>query len=179
MSNATRCDRCGGFQDHDAERMAPSWIGRNSVAYDHGGDFDLCSDCAADFDRFMNGEILPGHNAPEYERPSQGMTTAGELTGPPARDGRLYLALRLQHLGVKDRLRSIHATPEDAFQAIIDHAGTEPEDYDPDWPDGDWADDVWGWNTDDGVTYIIQQYRWSGVDAPKPPEWLTEEDIGE
>lgn len=116
---------------------------------------------------------------PEYEQPSQGMTTAGGLIGPPARDGWLYLALRLQRLGVKDRLRSIHPTPEDAFEAIIDHAGTEPDDYDPDWPDGDWGGDVWGWNTDDGVTYIIQQYRWSGVNAPGAPEWLTEEDIGE
>jgi len=49
----------------------------------------------------------------EYARSSLGKIDAEGLTGPPTGDGCLYLALRLQRLGIKDRLKSVHPTPED------------------------------------------------------------------
>jgi len=66
-----------------------------------------------------------------YEQPSVGQIDATALTGPHSKDGCLYLALRLQRLGKKDRLRSVHTTPRDAYRAVVKHAGTEPDDYDP------------------------------------------------
>jgi hypothetical protein len=97
-----------------------------------------------------------------YTAPSSDFHVAAGLSGPPTPDGRLYLATRVQRLGVKDRLRSIHTTPADAYEAVVDHAGESPPEGEPDWPDGDWGDDIWGFNTEAGATYLIQQFVWSG-----------------
>lgn len=115
----------------------------------------------------------------EYTQPSVGDIDATPLTGPPTKDGCLYLALRLQRLGVKDRLKSIHQTPEDAYQKIVRHVGHPPDDYTPDFPDGDWGEEIWGWHTDTGATYVIQQYRWSGADSTERSDFPTDKpDLG-
>jgi hypothetical protein len=95
-------------------------------------------------------------------------------------DGRIYVAETTNTLGVKDPLRSVHATPEEAFEAVVNHAGERP-DTDPEWPD-DWGDEMWGWKPDGGPSYTIAQYVWSGVvtagydDFPAEPPALGVDD---
>lgn len=84
---------------------------------------------------------------------------SSEFDPPYSTNPTIYVAESLARVGVKDPLKGVFTTPPEAYAAIVDHAGHEPESGEPEWPDS-FGGDMWGWNPPDGETpsYLISEW---------------------
>lgn len=80
MSNATKCDRCGGFYEQGGNSVCRQGYGVVAT------DFDLCPDCAESFDAWM--ERGPMADAPER------VTNEGEMLHDTGVSGYRYHIIR-------------------------------------------------------------------------------------
>lgn len=72
MSNATKCDRCGGFYEQGGKNVRQGW-GNNSDEY------DLCPDCAESFDAWLERGQMADTSERATESPEMAHDTREKL----------------------------------------------------------------------------------------------------
>ena len=84
---------------------------------------------------------------------------------------KVYLASSLARVGVEDPLWEVCRSPSDAYDAIVDHAGGEPDDGEPEWPES-FEGERWGWNpvNPKRPSYLITECELTALDSELPGE---------